>query len=123
MGNSSPSTDIQRAQNYVWKLIPSRVSTSFTALLSGMQHGVAKYLPTEESIRAKILAIIMPSGASTYLVAGYMAAGLRMWSLKRRLGGAAQSEISYVVATWTSRGYDPALLADVRNLVTGILAP
>jgi len=123
MGDNSPSTDQQRAQNYNWKLIPSRVSTSLSAQLPGMQHGMQKYLPVESSIRSKILAIIMPTGVSTYLIAGYMAAGLRMWSLKRRLGGAAQSEISYVVATWTSRGYDPDLLADVRDLVTGILAP
>jgi len=121
---TSPSTDVTRSQRYNWKLIPARVGPTFSLQMPQMSFAVARYLPIQESIRAKILAILGPTSVATWRIAGYMAAGLRMWSLKRRLGAAgAQAEIAYVIATWTGRKYNAGLLASIRSIITGVIAP
>ena len=118
-----PNTANDRLLNYTEKLNPNNVQAALTALLPGMQHKMQRYLPLQQSVRAKILGICQAAGHSTFSIAGYMGAAMRMWSLQQRLHGNAQAEIGYVVATWTSRGYNATTLGHIRDLVTGMLAP
>jgi len=118
-----PSNANERLINYTSKLIPANVSADLTAQLPEMRRKAARYFGTQAMVRAKVNGILAAGAYSSFTHAGYMAAALRMWSLKHRLGGNSQAEIAYVVATWTSRGYNAGVLGRIRDIITGITAP
>jgi hypothetical protein len=88
-----------------------------------MQSGMLHYLPTEETIRAKVGAILAPHGVSAFKLGQYMAAGLEFWRLYKKFRGQAFFEIILAHGKWVARGLIPAYLKTIALDLTGAVLP
>jgi hypothetical protein len=118
-----PRNDAQRAARYNGHLIAARVAAIITTRMPSMQAGMAAFLPKEETIRAKIGALLAPHAVGAYKIGQYQAYGLEIWRLSTKFAGAAAPDIVLTEAKWAARGLAAAQLKQIALDLTGVVVP